>query len=115
MWEIRQKRVIEMAAERGPFIDQSQSLNIHMGPSSKSLRERLSSALFDGWRLGLKTGMYYLRTKSSISAKTKSISEQNTDRSFVDMTYVAPPQQTKEISTDGPVCTMNEGCLSCGS
>lgn len=60
-WEIPQKSIIEMAADRGAFVDQSQSMNIFI---KKPDFQRLTSCLFLGWRLGLKTGMYYLRSKS---------------------------------------------------
>ncbi|WEY24208.1 Ribonucleoside-diphosphate reductase (2) [Monkeypox virus] len=60
IWEIPQKTIIKMAADRGAFIDQSQSMNIHIADSSYS---KLTSMHFYGWSLGLKTGMYYLRTK----------------------------------------------------
>merc|ERR1712126_123574 len=58
VWEIKQKEIIQMAADRAPFIDQSQSLNIHMTAPNFS---KLTSMHFMGWRLGLKTGVYYLR------------------------------------------------------
>ncbi|AAA48059.1 ribonucleotide reductase large subunit [Vaccinia virus] len=60
IWEIPQKTIIKMAADRGAFIDQSQSMNIHIADPSYS---KLTSMHFYGWSLGLKTGMYYLRTK----------------------------------------------------
>ena len=61
VWEIPQKSLIDMAADRGPFIDQSQSLNIFMeNPTSA----KLTSMHFYGWHKGLKTGMYYLRTRA---------------------------------------------------
>ncbi|XP_044748724.1 ribonucleoside-diphosphate reductase large subunit [Coccinella septempunctata] len=60
VWEISQKVVLNMAADRGAFIDQSQSLNIHVEKPTYGV---LSSIHFYGWRKGLKTGMYYLRTK----------------------------------------------------
>ena len=60
-WEIPQKSIIEMAADRGAFIDQSQSLNIFMENPSMA---KLSSMHMYGWKKGLKTGMYYLRTRS---------------------------------------------------
>lgn len=60
VWEISNKVILNMAAERGAFIDQSQSLNIHVDKPKYSV---LSSIHFYGWKLGLKTGMYYLRTK----------------------------------------------------
>merc|ERR1712037_578818 len=65
VWEIKQLIVLDMAAERGPYIDQSQSLNIHMVDASTA---KLSSMHFYGWQLGLKTGMYYLRTKAAVDA-----------------------------------------------
>merc|ERR1712139_218950 len=65
VWEIRQKNVLDMAADRGAYIDQSQSLNIHMVDATTA---KLSSMHFHGWQLGLKTGMYYLRTKAATDA-----------------------------------------------
>jgi len=65
VWEIKQKIVLEMAADRGAYIDQSQSLNIHMTDATTG---KLSSMHFYGWQLGLKTGMYYLRTKAATDA-----------------------------------------------
>merc|ERR1711915_624835 len=56
---------IDMAADRGVYIDQSQSLNIHMVDATTA---KLSSMHFHGWQLGLKTGMYYLRTKAAADA-----------------------------------------------
>ena len=60
-WEIPQKSLLDMAADRGAFIDQSQSLNIFMESPTTA---KLSSMHMYGWRKGLKTGMYYLRTRS---------------------------------------------------
>merc|ERR1711948_90182 len=65
VWEIKQKIVLDMAADRGAYIDQSQSLNIHMTDATTA---KLSSMHFHGWQLGLKTGMYYLRTKAATDA-----------------------------------------------
>merc|ERR1711990_1129659 len=65
VWEIRQRIVLDMAADRGAYIDQSQSLNIHMVDATTA---KLSSMHFHGWGLGLKTGMYYLRTKAAADA-----------------------------------------------
>jgi len=65
VWEIKQRVVLDMAADRGKYIDQSQSLNIHMVDASPS---KLASMHFHGWQLGLKTGMYYLRTKAAADA-----------------------------------------------
>merc|ERR1712178_582831 len=65
VWEIKQRHVLDMAADRGAYIDQSQSLNIHMTDATTA---KLSSMHFHGWQLGLKTGMYYLRTKAATDA-----------------------------------------------
>jgi len=65
VWEIKQRIVLDMAADRGAYIDQSQSLNIHMIDVTTA---KLSSMHFHGWQLGLKTGMYYLRTKAAADA-----------------------------------------------
>ena len=59
VWEISQRAIVQMAADRGAFIDQSQSLNIHMKEPTMG---KITSMHFAGWKLGLKTGMYYLRT-----------------------------------------------------
>ncbi|BGP43752.1 ribonucleotide-diphosphate reductase subunit rnr1 [Rhodotorula kratochvilovae] len=65
VWEISQKTVIDLAADRGAFIDQSQSLNIHL---SSPTMAQLTSMHFYGWKKGLKTGMYYLRTRAAVGA-----------------------------------------------
>jgi len=65
VWEIKQRIILDMAADRGAYIDQSQSLNIHMVDATTA---KLSSMHFHGWQLGLKTGMYYLRTKAAVDA-----------------------------------------------
>jgi len=65
VWEIKQRIVLDMAADRGAYIDQSQSLNIHMVDATTA---KLSSMHFHGWQLGLKTGLYYLRTKAATDA-----------------------------------------------
>merc|ERR1712232_654268 len=65
VWEIKQRCVLDMAADRGAYIDQSQSLNIHMVDATTA---KLSSMHFHAWQIGLKTGMYYLRTKAATDA-----------------------------------------------
>lgn len=60
VWEIPQRSLLDMAAERGPYVDQSQSTNIYM---TDCTFDKLTSMHFHAWRIGLKTGMYYLRTK----------------------------------------------------
>jgi len=65
VWEMSMKDIIDMARHRGYFIDQSQSLNLFMEGATTA---KLTSMHFYGWKSGLKTGMYYLRTKSAVDA-----------------------------------------------
>jgi ribonucleoside-diphosphate reductase alpha chain len=65
VWEIKQKHIIDMAADRGAYVCQSQSLNIHIQDANFG---KLTSMHFYAWRAGLKTGMYYLRTKAAADA-----------------------------------------------
>merc|ERR1711977_341403 len=62
VWEISQRTIVQMAADRGAYIDQSQSMNIHMKDPTMG---KITSMHFAGWKLGLKTGMYYLRTMAA--------------------------------------------------
>jgi ribonucleoside-diphosphate reductase alpha chain len=63
VWEMSQKRILTMAANRSIYIDQSQSLNLFIGNANKT---KVLAAHLYGWKLGLKTGMYYLRTRSAV-------------------------------------------------
>jgi len=65
VWELSQRTLIDMAADRGPFIDQSQSLNIHIEEPTRAV---LTSVHFYTWQKGLKTGQYYLRTQPKAKA-----------------------------------------------
>ena len=65
VWEIKQKVIVDQAADRGAFICQSQSMNIHMPEPTTA---KLTSMHFYAWRKGLKTGMYYLRTRPKADA-----------------------------------------------
>jgi ribonucleoside-diphosphate reductase alpha chain len=65
VWEMSQKRILQMAANRSIFIDQSQSLNLFIADATKA---KLLAAHLFGWKLGLKTGMYYLRTRAAVDA-----------------------------------------------
>jgi len=84
IWEISQKSLIEMAADRAPFIDQSQSMNIYMGNPTLS---KISSSHFYGWEKGLKTLCYYVRTKA-ISTGAKHLA--------VDVSKINQPKPTPE-------------------
>jgi ribonucleotide reductase alpha subunit len=98
VWEISQKSILEMAADRGAFIDQSQSMNVFIAsPNYKTL----TSMHFYGWKLGLKTGMYYLRSKSGVEANKVTT------------------RVTTQKEEEDPVCLLDEfgrpdpACLSC--
>ncbi len=65
VWELSMKDIIDMSRQRGYFIDQSQSLNLFMENANYS---KLTSMHFYAWKSGLKTGMYYLRTKAAVDA-----------------------------------------------
>ncbi|CAM1503955.1 Fc.00g015460.m01.CDS01 [Cosmosporella sp. VM-42] len=73
VWEISQRTVVQMAADRGAFIDQSQSLNIHMKDPTMG---KITSMHFAGWKLGLKTGMYYLRTQAAAAPIQFTVDQQ---------------------------------------
>merc|ERR1719211_974417 len=123
VWEISQKTVLKQAADRGAFIDQSQSLNVHIADPNFG---KMSSMHFYGWKLGLKTGMYYLRTKPAAQAiqftvdktKVKETMSAKKDKAVLDQAPAAASdlsQVTKNMET--LVCSIQnrDECLSCGS
>ncbi len=71
VWEIKQKVIIDMAADRAPYICQTQSMNLFFNEPTNQL---LTSALFYAWKKGLKTGSYYIRSKPNITAQQFTIS-----------------------------------------
>jgi ribonucleoside-diphosphate reductase alpha chain len=89
VWEMSQKRILQMAANRSIFIDQSQSLNLFIADATKS---KLLAAHLFGWKLGLKTGMYYLRTRAAVDA-LKGLG--------VDTSSVKPVEITSSVSNVG--------------
>merc|ERR1712083_614698 len=120
VWEISQKTVLNMAADRGAFIDQSQSLNVHMAEANMA---KLSSMHFHGWQIGLKTGMYYLRTKAAASAiqftvdKTKlKKANENAKEEGVEISE-AKEAAKKEYEEAALICSIQnkDDCLMCGS
>lgn len=86
VWEIPQKTIIDMAAERGPFICQSQSMNLHVEDPSIN---KLSSMHMYAWKKGLKTGMYYLRTR--------------------------PKARAIQFTLEPMVCRKENGCVMCSA
>ena len=107
VWEIKQKDLIDMAADRGRFICQSQSLNIFIRDVNTA---KLTSAHFHAWRSGLKTGMYYLRTEAASSA----IASLGLDLSAV---KPEPKIETAQQNMDDLVCSLDspEDCIACSS
>ena len=110
-WEIKQKVLIDMSAERGAFIDQSQSLNIFM--QSPNLK-KLTSMHFYCWRRGLKTGMYYMRTKAAVDAIKFTV-----DQTALAATGSKAEGGTVEADVSkvmlGEEINKPEECLSCGA
>merc|ERR1711874_10609 len=114
VWEVKQRIVLDMAADRGAYIDQSQSLNIHMLDASTA---KLSSMHFHAWKLGLKTGMYYLRTKAATEAIKFTVDVKS-------VRSAAAVSQKSSIPAAGPVIPRTEKieneseqefeCLACG-
>jgi ribonucleoside-diphosphate reductase alpha chain len=118
VWEMKGKSILEMARDRNYFIDQSQSLNMFMAEPTMS---KLSSAHFYGWKLGLKTGMYYLRTKPKASA-IKGLGIDTSGMQSLDKTPIVEtpkPEINSDFNPDefnSAVCSLdNPDCEACGS
>jgi len=118
VWEIKQRNIIDMAADRGAYICQSQSLNLFVDNATTA---KLTSMHFYGWKKGLKTGMYYLRTQAASQAVQFTVEKQGSKE-------VEPMIPTINLNTqgqhsldieptfiEGETCTMQDGCISCGS
>jgi ribonucleoside-diphosphate reductase alpha chain len=93
-WEIKQRTLIDLAAARGAFICQSQSLNLFVADPSYA---KLTSMHFYGWKKGLKTGCYYLRTKASVTAQKFTV-----DPKFLQQDSVPASTQTQQPQTTEP-------------
>ncbi len=110
VWEIKQRSLIDMAAERGAFICQSQSLNLFISEPNFA---KLTSMHFYAWKKGLKTGMYYLRTKSAAEAIKFTVEKEE----------ILLPIPTPEINGNSnghgaeTSCSLEnkDDCLACGS
>jgi len=117
VWEIPQKSIIDMAADRGPFIDQTQSMNIFI---SQPNFQNMSSMHFYGWKKGLKTGMYYLRSKPAVNAIKFTIEKENSTSSL----NSNEPKKTKferypsaDKQSQKLLCSIENGpdCKMCGA
>lgn len=122
VWEMSQKRILQMAANRSIFIDQSQSLNLFIDNATKP---KLLAAHLFGWKLGLKTGMYYLRTRAAVDpikglgvdvSTVKPIEQPVQQKIVTPVTNQIISEQTPEVimTTDKPTDSPFE-CEGCGS
>lgn len=100
-WEIKQKTLIDMAAARGAFVCQSQSLNLFVADPTYA---KLTSMHFYAWKKGLKTGIYYLRTKAPVMAQKFTIDPE-----------LQKMAEQSELERQKKEYEAPEGCLMCGS
>ncbi len=113
-WEISQRVIIDLAADRGAYVDQSQSLNIFMENANFA---KLTSMHFYGWKAGLKTGMYYLRTKAARDAIKFTLDKSQLE----EPTSKAAPAENAEITEEQRqaeiACSLEnpDDCEMCGS
>ena len=123
VWEIKQRTIIDMAADRGAFICQSQSLNLFVDTPSAA---KLTSMHFYAWKKGLKTGMYYLRTQAATQAVQFTVEKQGGQQMEPMVEKKAEVTTTAAKATvdskldevefvEGAVCTMEEGCVTCSA
>jgi ribonucleoside-diphosphate reductase alpha chain len=137
VWEISQKSIIDMSADRGAYICQSQSLNIHLTDPNFG---KLTSMHFYAWKKGLKTGMYYLRSTAAADAIKFTLDKTAMAQPFVEAvapvvaniteptaTYAAIPESQQAIPYDqatdyeqkraAMACSLDnpDACEACGS
>lgn len=110
VWEIKMRNIIDMAADRGAYVCQSQSLNLFINSPNAS---KLTSMHFYAWKKGLKTGMYYLRTQAASQAVKFTVENQGGSN----MEPVIPEHvnQLADNVPEGPSCSMEEGCVTCSA
>jgi ribonucleoside-diphosphate reductase alpha chain len=106
VWELKMKDIIDMAADRGAYIDQSQSLNLFMQNPNFG---KITSMHFYAWKKGLKTGMYYLRTQAASEAikftvDTASLQQTHAEQTAAqELAKVAPTAYTAPVAASAPV------------
>jgi ribonucleoside-diphosphate reductase alpha chain len=108
VWEIKQRVIIDMAADRGAFIDQSQSLNLFISDPNYA---KLSSMHFYAWKKGLKTGMYYLRTKAATDAIKFTVE----GHSNHNINHTHKTEKSDALAEIACSIDNKDDCLSCGS
>jgi ribonucleoside-diphosphate reductase alpha chain len=118
VWEIKQRTLIDMAADRGAFICQSQSLNLFVDAPTTS---KLTSMHFYGWRKGLKTGMYYLRSKAASQAVQFTVEKQGgkTVEPLINKHSLSVVEgngaDVENSALNGGTCSMEDGCVTCSA
>ena len=118
VWEIKQRTLIDMAADRGAYICQSQSLNLFVDAPTTS---KLTSMHFYGWRKGLKTGMYYLRSKAASQAVQFTVEKQGgkTVEPLINKHSLSVVEgnggDVENSSLNGGTCSMEDGCVTCSA
>ena len=119
VWEIKQKVILDQAIARGSFIDQTQSTNLWFAEPTSG---KLSGAHFYGWKNGLKTGMYYLRTKPKAQTQKFTIEpifqkENKLIKTTDDMEREISEKDKRTAITflgkNMTTCSNEEGCLMC--
>ncbi|WP_295669438.1 ribonucleoside-diphosphate reductase subunit alpha [uncultured Mucilaginibacter sp.] len=110
VWEIKMRNIIDMAADRGAYICQSQSLNLFINSPNAS---KLTSMHFYAWKKGLKTGMYYLRTQAASQAVKFTVENQGGKN--MDPVIPEVVDQIVDEIPAGPSCSMEEGCVTCSA
>ena len=130
-WEIKQRCLVDMAADRGAYIDQSQSFNVFMGDPTWG---KLSSLHFHCWKQGLKTGLYYLRTRAAADAVKFTVDQSKVRKPLAEKPKNVPEVAAKPAAKAKPakvvdadaakeaqmaalVCSLEnkDACLMCGS
>ncbi|RDC65800.1 ribonucleoside-diphosphate reductase subunit alpha [Adhaeribacter pallidiroseus] len=106
VWEIKQKTIIDLSADRGAYICQSQSLNLHVQNPNFG---KLTSMHFHAWKRGLKTGMYYLRTKAAADAIKFTVEKQAAE--------TLEPMNVADQNLSDMACSLDnpDACEACGS
>jgi ribonucleoside-diphosphate reductase alpha chain len=118
VWEIKQRTLIDMAADRGAYICQSQSLNLFVDAPTTS---KLTSMHFYGWRKGLKTGMYYLRSKAASQAVQFTVEKQGgkTVEPLINKHSLSVVEgsgsDVENNGLNGGTCSMEDGCVTCSA
>lgn len=115
VWEISVKTTIQMAADRGAFIDQSQSFNIHVAEPNYG---KLTSIHFYAWKMGLKTGMYYLRTKPAVNAIQFTVDKSKVKGKVTNgKSDTNGKSEVDDANMAAITCSLQnrDECMSCGS